>query len=115
MGELLEPTARHIDDQGRVLWKRTLPLRGELKLSGSVSYQACDNDVCYMPTTQKFEIVTKIVAAGEKTELNQPELFKGFDPKAFTKTGAATQPAKGNTPSSSSGVPCPPTRADRGP
>lgn len=71
---------------------------GELKLSGTVSYQACDDKACYPPASQKFEVTTKVVAAGEKVEPNQPELFKGYE--GATRAGtqpAATKPAGGRS------------------
>ena len=64
---------------------------GEIKLNGTVSYQACDNNVCYAPQKPRFTITTKIVAVGEASTLNQPELFKDFDPKTIAKRAPATQ------------------------
>ena len=77
---------------------------GEIKLNGTVSYQACDNNVCYAPQKPKFTITTKIVAVGEASTLNQPELFKDFDPKTIAKRTPASQPVniRGANPSASS-------------
>ena len=64
---------------------------GEIKLNGSVSYQACDNNVCYAPQKPTFTMSAKIVAVGEASTLNQPELFKDFDPKTIAKRAPTTQ------------------------
>ena len=67
---------------------------GEIKLNGIANYQACDDNVCYAPQKPKFTITTKIVAIGEAGTLNQPELFKDFDPKTVAKRPPASQPIR---------------------
>ncbi len=76
---------------------------GEIKLNGTASYQACDDKVCYAPQKPKFTITTKIVAIGEAGTLNQPELFKDFDPKTIIRRVPASQPTnlKGENPATS--------------
>jgi thiol:disulfide interchange protein DsbD len=66
--------------------------KGEIKLTGSAHYQACDDKVCYMPMTLEFELPAKIVAAGEAVSANEPELFKGY---REGDKGATTKPAAG--------------------
>jgi thiol:disulfide interchange protein len=67
---------------------------GEVKLTGSASYQACNNNACFAPTSVAFEIATKIVAASEAVTANQPELFKGYTEGA---KGATSKPAAKKT------------------
>ena len=66
---------------------------GPVKISGTLRYQVCDDNVCYPPSKTPFTIETKVVAAGQSVEPQNPELFQGFDFKIFSKLGAATQPA----------------------
>lgn len=80
---------------------------GDIKLTGKVSYQACNDDTCFAPKSPKFTIATKVVKAGEPSTLNQPELFKDFDPKTIAKRAPASQPANAKPGSSSSGGPEP--------
>lgn len=65
---------------------------GELKITGSAKYQACDDTVCYAPQTVKFEIVTKAVGANDPSEANAPELFKDYHPGRTATTQATTAP-----------------------
>lgn len=65
---------------------------GELKITGSAHFQACDESQCFAPKTVKFELAAKVVKAGEVVQPNQPELFvRG---KTATTAPATTQPAK---------------------
>jgi thiol:disulfide interchange protein len=64
---------------------------GEITLTGSVGYQACDDNACYFPTTTKFSIQTKLVAATDKVEANQPDLFKDY--QKATQNQPTTMPA----------------------
>ena len=57
----------------------TAPL-GATTISGSVSYQACNDTACFVPEKQKFEVDTEIVAASVAATANQPELFKAATP-----------------------------------
>jgi thiol:disulfide interchange protein DsbD len=66
---------------------------GALTLEGSVHFQACDNNSCYPPAKADYKLETHIVAPGEASALNKPELFKGYNPKATTQPAAASQPA----------------------
>ncbi len=49
---------------------------GPLKLTGKLRYQICDDQLCFPPESPKFAIETKVVAAGEKVEPVEPDLFK---------------------------------------
>ena len=50
---------------------------GEVTISGTISYQACDASVCYQPVDQEFSITTKIVAASEKVSPANEEITQG--------------------------------------
>jgi thiol:disulfide interchange protein len=50
---------------------------GELKISGKVRYQACNERACFAPENPQFEIVTSIVSAATTTESDHSDLFKG--------------------------------------
>jgi thiol:disulfide interchange protein len=70
---------------------------GPLTLSGTIRYQVCDDKMCFAPKTTPWKLETKVVAAGEATEANQAELFKGYTPAASRET-ASTQSTTGSTP-----------------
>lgn len=66
-----------------------LPLRvspdappGPLTIGGTVTYQICDDRVCYPPESPKFSIETRIVPPGEPVSSNEPDLFKDYTPQA---------------------------------
>ena len=63
---------------------------GPVKLAGSVRWQICDEDKCYMPENNKFTIESSIVPAGQAVQTQYPELFKNFDAKVFSKLKAPT-------------------------
>lgn len=60
---------------------------GELTLTISVRYQACDDTTCLMPRTETLTVPIQIVARGSAGagEPNQPELFAGFDASVFAR------------------------------
>jgi thiol:disulfide interchange protein DsbD len=49
---------------------------GELKITGRLTYQICDDKSCYPPERPKFTIETKVVGAGEAVAPTDRELFK---------------------------------------
>ena len=49
---------------------------GPIELTGKVTFQACDDKVCFPPESPRFTIKTQIVAAGTAATPNEPELFK---------------------------------------
>lgn len=63
---------------------------GDLKLTGTLRYQCCDNNVCYPPSTMSFTVQTTVVSAATPVETQKPELFKGFDFKIFSRLTPAT-------------------------
>src|SRR6185503_4244496 len=71
---------------------------GPLKIAGSVRWQICDEDKCYMPENTKFTIESSIVPAGQAVQTQYPELFKNFDAKVFSKLKASTTVPVGQTP-----------------
>jgi thiol:disulfide interchange protein len=68
---------------------------GEIKLTGKTRYQACDDKSCFFPTSLKFEIPSKIVAASEVVTETNAETFKGYAAgRSATKpAGPSTLPA----------------------
>ena len=49
---------------------------GDIKVSGKLAYQACDDQKCFMPQVVRFEIPLKIVKAGEPTKLINEHIFR---------------------------------------
>ena len=58
---------------------------GPLALAGTVRWQICDDEKCYIPETKKFTVETTIAAAGQAVQSQYPEVFKNFDPKTFSR------------------------------
>ena len=56
---------------------------GDVKISGRLTYQACDGQRCFMPESVKFEIPLKAVKAGEPIKLINKHIFQQ---KTFTPT-----------------------------
>jgi thiol:disulfide interchange protein DsbD len=52
---------------------------GEVTVKGTAGYQICDDRMCYAPRTTPWQVVTKVVAAGEKVAPRDAALFEGFD------------------------------------
>ncbi|HEY7120851.1 MAG TPA: cytochrome c biogenesis protein CcdA [Tepidisphaeraceae bacterium] len=71
---------------------------GPLTLGGTIRYQVCDDKMCFAPQTTPWRVEFKVVGAGETTEANQAELFKGYTPAAASRGSAATQPANSPAP-----------------
>ncbi|HEX4794455.1 MAG TPA: cytochrome c biogenesis protein CcdA [Humisphaera sp.] len=77
---------------------------GPLSLAGTVRWQICDEDKCYIPETKKFTVETTIAAAGQAVQTQYPEVFKNFDPKTFSRLKKpTTMPAAGSTQTPSAG------------
>jgi thiol:disulfide interchange protein len=71
---------------------------GDLKLTGSLFYQLCDDKVCFPPERPKFSIETKVVPAGEEVKPNEADqgLFKAASANAnapTTRAAGAVEPA----------------------
>jgi thiol:disulfide interchange protein DsbD len=67
---------------------------GPLELTGKVTFQACDDKVCYPPESPKFTIKTEIVGADAPVKPNEPELFRDVgEAKAQASAQAAPGPA----------------------
>jgi thiol:disulfide interchange protein len=62
---------------------------GPITIAGQISYQICDDKVCFPPEMKEWRVETQIVAMTAAVEPNQPELFAGFDPRLW----AQLQPA----------------------
>jgi thiol:disulfide interchange protein DsbD len=70
---------------------------GQLKLTGTATFQICDDRQCFAPESPVFEISTQVVAAGTPVSPNAPALFAGFDPAVFASLLSGKAPA-GNAP-----------------
>lgn len=64
----------------------------EIKLSGKVAYQLCDDGTCYQPSTEKFSLTTQLSPRDAQTTASDPELFKGFDWAAFASGNLPAAP-----------------------
>ncbi len=72
---------------------------GDLKLSGSVTFQACNDDTCFPPETVNFSVDTKVVAAGDAVtpnadypaDKNPPTTLPAAAPAAPTPPNAKAQ------------------------
>jgi thiol:disulfide interchange protein DsbD len=53
-------------------------------ITGKVSYQGCDDNVCFAPGEESFEIVLDVVAAGTEVEAQNAELFVQAESEAVT-------------------------------
>ncbi|MBW2566081.1 MAG: thioredoxin family protein [Deltaproteobacteria bacterium] len=49
---------------------------GDMNISGSLAYQACDDQRCFMPTSAKFEIPLEIVEPGQTIKLTNKDVFQ---------------------------------------
>ncbi|HEY1684506.1 MAG TPA: thioredoxin family protein [Tepidisphaeraceae bacterium] len=66
---------------------------GELKISGTVTYQVCNDRMCFAPQNSPWQVITKIVTAGQKIAPGNAELFKNFNPAVFAAMKQTSQPA----------------------
>jgi thiol:disulfide interchange protein DsbD len=81
---------------------------GPVKITGTLRYQICDDQVCFPPESSKFAIETKVVGKDEKVEAVEAELFEeeapheGGDaargPTAAATTAPAAAGGSGGTP-----------------
>lgn len=60
VGELQKPGGRILDSNGSIVWENEVVLKQKIKgkygkVSCSITYQACDNHACLMPTTKTVE------------------------------------------------------------
>ena len=59
---------------------------GDATLSGKITWQACNDEVCFQPQFKKpFSIATKIVSAATPIFPTDAAVFSGFDPRIFSK------------------------------
>ena len=61
---------------------RALPL-GDLSVPARLRYQACDDRVCFAPTTVRFAWTLRVVPDGEPTPLQHREIFEEGDGALF--------------------------------
>jgi thioredoxin:protein disulfide reductase len=68
---------------------------GEHVLNGTLEYQACDDELCYAPVTERFEIPIRVFAEDEEpTRLTAADIF---DAIAFTGEIALVETQPGET------------------
>ena len=65
---------------------------GDVKLSGSVNLQICDDQMCFAPQELKFELPARLVSKDTKIELVEPQLFAEFAARRASRTTPATAP-----------------------
>lgn len=68
---------------------------GDLKISGTISYQICNDSACFPPVNAPWGATIKTVPSGQAVQTSHQELFKDFDPRAFAAMGQTvtiTQP-----------------------
>jgi thiol:disulfide interchange protein len=74
--------------------KQDAPM-GPLTITGTLSYQICDSNVCYLPEKTKFTIDSSVISAGETAQAVHPELFAASREAPAPATGSAPPaPAK---------------------
>jgi thiol:disulfide interchange protein DsbD len=65
------------------------PKSGELKIPGSLRYQACDANLCYAPATARFEWTVPVAAAGA-TKTDEARLLDTIKFGTGEKSGASS-------------------------
>jgi thiol:disulfide interchange protein DsbD len=63
---------------------------GNLKISGAITYQICNDRACFAPQHHPWEIQTKIVLAGQTIQPASSDLFKNFNPADLAKAATPT-------------------------
>lgn len=76
---------------------------GEVRLSATIGYQACDDKVCLMPDAASTNLTLTITPSGTPPQPGDASLFVGFDPEALSPTPdsaakSSGQPKDGVTP-----------------
>jgi thiol:disulfide interchange protein DsbD len=61
---------------------------GVLKITGNIHLQACDDNLCFQPTSVDFAIDTKVVESSQPVELQNAEIFANYNRKPPTTTPA---------------------------
>jgi len=68
---------------------------GPVAIRGRLTYQICDDQVCFPPESPPVSIESEIVAATAEVKAVEPTLFAGFDPSVFaTLVDATALPAR---------------------
>ena len=71
---------------------------GDITLSGVVSYQACDDKVCFAPEELPFTVQTKIVHAGTQTTWTNNDTFANYQSQAAQQAATPAAPPKAAAP-----------------
>lgn len=75
---------------------------GDTTISGTLTWQACNDTSCFAPQRQQpFTVNTRIIAAGEAVNATDTQMFSGFDPGVFKSSPSSTQPAAASQPATS--------------
>ncbi len=65
---------------------KTNAIAGDITISGKLTWQACNDQVCFPPSKNKvFEIATQIVPASAAVTPANQSLFAGFDQRVFAR------------------------------
>jgi thiol:disulfide interchange protein DsbD len=68
---------------------------GDVTISGKLTWQACNDRVCFAPSrNQPFQIDTQIVPASATVTPANLSLFSNFDPRVFAAGAPAAAPAE---------------------
>ena len=117
-GELIYPEG-HIEDSaalggkasvysGRVIVYAPFTVAGDAKpgeadVTGSITYQLCDDSVCYQPEQKDLKATIKVAAPGEEIKKNRPELFEAYEKPPTPKPRGPAKPTIG--PAATSATP----------
>lgn len=78
---------------------------GERAFQVEVFYQACDDRVCLMPTTETVDLSLRVVALAEREAPTGGEVFASFDPRVFADPGAWGRGEPETAPAVADGAP----------
>lgn len=70
---------------------------GELKITGEVLHQTCDENHCLAPKDESFEVTTTVVAAGQPVEPSDASLFEKFNPASIAQLIAPNSNSGGSS------------------
>jgi thiol:disulfide interchange protein DsbD len=72
---------------------------GEMELAGTITYQICDDRVCYMPQREKhWGVKTQVLAAGSAVTPNAADIFAGYHAEPTPPTSKPTTQVVEETP-----------------
>jgi thiol:disulfide interchange protein len=69
----------------------------DVKVTGVLKYQICNEESCFQPADHPFEAKSTIVAPSTEVKPNEADLFKESEKKSEPEPKAATAPTTGPT------------------